>query len=361
MLNRLRRMLRPTAQEGVDDSGVLVNAYCTRTVIPEVGFPHRFQQRRGISDPALSEHLRGFVGYVVSRNPQQMTHTTYHVIDHIRRVRNQVSLLVPEAQMDELASWAEAANALIFLPDGSVRDPHGRTLVSAAGGDPDPGAAVPHPAEAWQRKARSEALLEARGLHAPAFLPPLVSESEVSLRTPMEVVERALALLLVAVRAESLASGAPMSAAELRAKLGGWPFRLSPKEEVFVAEEEPSREDVVQFSWRYEGVFLLQWALGLAPDLPFPERICDVPKTTQTLLEYGSTLPLRRPELLDPALILDALDFHYRLHWHVRQARLDGKEPPPGVDGGVVQERHHALNWLVRFGDAEWDDVDTPT
>jgi hypothetical protein len=28
---------------------------------------------------------------------------------------------------------------------------------------------------------------------------------------------------------------------------------------------------------------------------------------------------------------------------------------------GVVAERHHALNWLVCFGDADWDDVDTPT
>lgn len=28
---------------------------------------------------------------------------------------------------------------------------------------------------------------------------------------------------------------------------------------------------------------------------------------------------------------------------------------------GVVAERHHALNWLVRFMDADWDDVDTPT
>jgi hypothetical protein len=27
----------------------------------------------------------------------------------------------------------------------------------------------------------------------------------------------------------------------------------------------------------------------------------------------------------------------------------------------VVQERHVALNWLIRFEGAEWDQVDTPT
>ena len=28
---------------------------------------------------------------------------------------------------------------------------------------------------------------------------------------------------------------------------------------------------------------------------------------------------------------------------------------------GVVLERHRALNWLVRFAHADWDDVDMPT
>ena len=59
--------------------------------------------------------------------------------------------------------------------------------------------------------------------------------------------------------------------------------------------------------------------------------------------------------------ILDALDLHYRLHWAVRQARLDNKPVPGGIEGGVVYERHYALNWLVRFEDAEWDAVETPT
>jgi hypothetical protein len=65
---------------------------------------------------------------------------------------------------------------------------------------------------------------------------------------------------------------------------------------------------------------------------------------------------------LRPAVeILDALDLHYRLHWLVRQARLDGKPLPAGVDAGVVSERHHALNWLTRFEEAGWDETDTPT
>jgi hypothetical protein len=117
----------------------------------------------------------------------------------------------------------------------------------------------------------------------------------------------------------------------------------------------------VQFAWRYEGVFLLEWALGFAPDLHFPERICDVPQTVQTLMTASSGDLLKRAKLREPTLILDALDLHYRLHWYVRRTRLDGQELPPGLDGGVILERHQALNWLVRFEGRDWDDVDTPT
>ena len=59
--------------------------------------------------------------------------------------------------------------------------------------------------------------------------------------------------------------------------------------------------------------------------------------------------------------ILDALDLHYRQHWATRQALLKKYPAPAGLNDGVLQERHHALNWLVRFEDRDWDEVDTPT
>lgn len=55
---------------------------------------------------------------------------------------------------------------------------------------------------------------------------------------------------------------------------------------------------------------MLLWALGFVEDLFFPDHICDVPASA-------------------------------------------------GMDGGVVMERHRALNWLIS-GD-EWDEVDLST
>jgi hypothetical protein len=130
---------------------------------------------------------------------------------------------------------------------------------------------------------------------------------------------------------------------------------LSPAEQVFLAQETPSREDCGQLIWRYESLYLLEWALGLVDSLPFPDTPVDAASTVATLIE------MRGPRRRAASDILDALDLHYRLHWHVRQTRLKQGKAADGVDADVVMERHHVLNWLVRFQHAGWDEVDTPT
>ena len=78
MLNRLKRILsRKSSEEARDSagppegSGILVNAYCTRRVVPELTFPHRLNVKRGRADAELDEHLNGFVGYVASRGDRK--------------------------------------------------------------------------------------------------------------------------------------------------------------------------------------------------------------------------------------------------------------------------------------------------
>jgi hypothetical protein len=79
------------------------------------------------------------------------------------------------------------------------------------------------------------------------------------------------------------------------------------------------------------------------------------------MLDHGGEAVVRSARLRGAGEILDALDLCYRLHWATTEARVKQTEPPAGLEPGVVAERHHALNWLVRFQDADWDDVDTPT
>ncbi len=348
------RKAESPSMEPVGDT-ILFNGYCTRLTIAQPTFAHTLHARRDLSDPELLEHLGGFCGYVVGRGDGKMTRDKYHVVLHLQRVQHHVSISVGTEDLAALYEWAAHANAILFTPDGNVIDPQGRVLVNAADGSADPAARLPYPEKALERKARTEAMLAARGVNVPDSLPPLVCEGELALRTRDEVIERARALLLVALRGDSVASGEPVPVEALLSKMPLADDALSPKETAFLAQEAPTQQDCAQFIWRYESLHLLEWALGLTDALPYPDKAADSANVVATLIE------MRGPQLRAQGEILDALDLHYRLHWHIRQTRLKTKGDAAGLDADVVMERHHALNWLVRFQHAPWDEVDTPT
>jgi hypothetical protein len=102
------------------------------------------------------------------------------------------------------------------------------------------------------------------------------------MRAPQEIAARAFALLAVAVRAESLNSGEPLAPQTLFQRLPAAQAALTPQERDFLADAQPSPEAIAKFGWRYEAVYLLEWALGLVDALPFPAAICDVPLTSCT-------------------------------------------------------------------------------
>lgn len=369
MLEKLRKIFGSKVQansEGGDSptkssNNVLINAYCTNTKIPEIPFTHLLNGSRELSDPELVEHLNGFIGYVRSKGSSEMTRTKYHVIRHIQRVQHHLTFSVRESLLDSVSEWAYKANAILFMTDGSVRDTHGQLLLSGSDGTADSAAEIPYPIEAWERKARTEAFLVAKGLDVPSHLPPLVSEPELRQRTPQEVVGRVLALFVVAVKAESIATRDVIYFAYLKERFPRALGYFSPNEYAFLNDDSPPSSSKAQFSWRYESLFLLQWALGLSESLPFPNAICDVPSVARTAIESSSEESFQKACLRPASEILDALDLHYRLHWLVRQARVEENPLPAELNEGVILERHYALNWLVRFEDNDWDEVDTPT
>ncbi len=58
---------------------------------------------------------------------------------------------------------------------------------------------------------------------------------------------------------------------------------------------------------------------------------------------------------------LDQADVIYRYHWATTDARIKGQPSPAKLEGGVVQERHYVLNWLIGYMDQDWDDISTDT
>ncbi|HSI14506.1 MAG TPA: DUF4272 domain-containing protein [Chthoniobacter sp.] len=153
----------------------------------------------------------------------------------------------------------------------------------------------------------------------------------------------------------------------------------SPRESEFLLSASPTRQQHVNATWRAEALFTLLWSLGLIAELPAPQQLCDVqlirrvlPPLFGSAEEFISTAQLR-----SASEILAASEGIYQIHWRVRDAQLrsqpilPGKLPrmphedcdPPAesYNSGVVQERHHALNWLIGYLGQEWDDITTDT
>lgn len=341
---------------------ILVNAYSTHLNPIDISFPHVLNNRRGLSDPELTNHLNGFHSYILERGGSEMTKIKYHLLRHIQRVNHQFSFDLEEAHLDDLSRWALESNSILFLPDGTVRDPNGHVLFYPDGRQADDAAFIPFLDASYSRKHQTEALLKARHLNVPPT-PPIPCEHEISLRPVSEIVLRAMSLFVVAVRAESIATGDPLDIETLKERIPSGFVALSPAEEAFLKAEHlddnPDESLVVQFVWRYEAAALLLWVLGILPELPFPDSICDVPEIARLMLDSRSWED--RVELRVVDEVLDCLDLHYRLHWLCRQAGIDGADISPDIDRGVVLERHYALNWLIGFENSDWDDVDTPT
>ncbi len=136
---------------------------------------------------------------------------------------------------------------------------------------------------------------------------------------------------------------------------------FTPKEAAFIKNPASSEKDRTQFSLRYESAWVLLWALGYVEDLRQPSTICDVAKAVTLMKERTTAQFLADSKLRPLSQLLDEADLIYRYDWAVVDARIKGKPAPSGLDPGVVQERHYALNWLIGYMDQEWDDMSTDT
>lgn len=211
--------------------------------------------------------------------------------------------------------------------------------------------------EALARKARSETRLKSEGVMTNAELPVIENAAEAKLRTADAVVDRALALLVVATKGEGLEQARVI---ETRDKLGAAPF-LSPDEKDFVDDASPTAKDKAQFGWRYECLGVMLWALGFEAELPRPGKIVDAGRIVKLVLDKGPTAFRAEAKLRSSKDILDATDLVYRYDWACVAARMSSEPAPKGVDCEVVLERHRALNWLIGYQNQAWDDVSTDT
>ena len=211
--------------------------------------------------------------------------------------------------------------------------------------------------ESQDRKNRSESILRLQKVSINRNLPYIEDSSEALVRKVDEVALRAMALLIVAVKAEGL----EQEIVDKLVKNYQLENVFSPNEKIFIANPESSQHDKTQFIWRYEAAWVLLWALGYVEELNPPTEICDVPASVSFLQQRSREQFISDSKLRPITDILDQNDLIYRYHWAVVDARVNGLKIPTEIDTSVVLERHYVLNWLIGYMDQEWDDISTDT
>jgi hypothetical protein len=353
-------------------------------------------------------HLDGFRSYVRSiYGGEEFDPRSTQIADRIAYTRLVVGVVVEPGRDREgrtkrlLGAMANGLKALMFL--GNALYDHMAKLILAPDRSFDPEADVLGPVaeiikdrirvklpegEPFQptpfQAARAARVLEQlRQRKVPTLDRFLHIEDEESavLRQPAEVARRVLVLSAVAF----LADGGPRDQAlHMIERAGLWPD-VSPIEREFLQATTPDPEKAHKLLWRLEGLWVLAWALGDL-GLNWPAGMCDVPRLSKKTTAYETDPDfVSKAKLRPTGEILDARQLTMLIHWAIRDAFIHARSIPSDLDWsgdaemvpptqpavvGVVEERHHALNWLTCVrepsadstdGAAGWDDVDTST
>jgi hypothetical protein len=177
-------------------------------------------------------------------------------------------------------------------------------------------------------------------------------------RTAEEIAVRALALSSVIACAKGASRGQHIRWLKSEHL---W-HQLSPKEKAFLTKPATDQQRI-NMTWRLEGLLVLFWSIGKVDSLPTLAEQCDTgPLAKATVFPPGSTLAFVKSARLRPLEeIEDQREKMYQAHWQIRDAELNERPCPTGIDSGVVVERHHAFNWIVGYMGQSWDNVTTDT
>lgn len=244
--------------------------------------------------------------------------------------------------------------SLLFLSGLAALGPVAPAQTS---GLPPAEAAATAESESVARKNRSIARLKEEGVPVLPSLPVIADSARAKIRPTDEIARRAIAVCLAALKAER----ADDTLVENLVKKYKAKKFFTGQEAAFMDTYAPPNGDRDKFIWRYEALVVLMWSLGYLDSLDRPDHTCDVRRTVAALSVRTTEQLIADAKPRSAAEILDEADLIYRYHWAVADARRQRKDAPAGLDRGVVQQRHHALNWLISHWDQPWDSVVTDT
>lgn len=284
---------------------------------------------------------------------------------------------INQETFDSIMAVAEEVFAIVFLPSGDLLDYQGRLVLNPSGESELDDFLVTVSVDlidghvqttlsGEERKARSIELLREQGIPYIEHLPVIVGDEAAVIRSKDEIVQRAIALCLIAVYAGGVAENGNVQEERefiegITRHFGAATF-FTEKERKLLDDPRPDKKNTIQMVWMYECYWVLLWALGYKQELEFPDRICDVGTAIAALRNAGDYDTFYQNAVVrSKHEILDQADLIYRYDWACVDARIHNRMVAGGLNDEVVLERHRVLNWLVRYGEDDWDDVQTDT
>ncbi len=229
--------------------------------------------------------------------------------------------------------------------------------------------------EALERRRKNIAKLRRSQIYTPSSLPVTELSRESQRRTKHQICGRAAALLAVSLYSECLLGEgmAPSEAGtfirDIVRRFGAEKF-FSPSEKAYLKDRCPDEITQIRFSWQYENLYVMEWALGLFERLKWPETICDIEECVTKIKKFQSLEEMEKQTRLRPEReLLDAADLYYRLHWACRDAEINGYPAPGKILSEAAAERRRGLFWVSRCRESEgetpagdeWDQTDLIT
>lgn len=213
--------------------------------------------------------------------------------------------------------------------------------------------------EQRERRAKSEAFCKSKNI--PIYQNPnslfVDTDDSVNLRTQDEVVDRALALCYIGLKSEGL----EQKHLDQMDKDFNISSKLSQNEKDYAFSKETTEQQKIDANWRYESLHVLLWALGYIDNLKYPDQMCVVANDVRIIYELKEKGFRQKAKLRSKKEILDQADLILRIDWAFVNARTENKNAPSGLNSSVVFERHHTLNWLIKYMNQDWDNVSTDT
>lgn len=211
-----------------------------------------------------------------------------------------------------------------------------------------------------KRKGKSEEILRKNNVKINTYLPCIESEKETIIRTSEEIARRVTVLAVANFVAFDNITGE--EAMEYLKKYDLWDYTTQ-KEKQFLTN--PNTKSKQNETWKCECIWVLMWALKKVKDLKSPKDMCMLNEISSNDYPIGDD---RNPNVFINSItesrskeeIMDMNDLYYRYDWACVDARINNKQMRE-LNSGVVYERHYALNWLINYGEQEWDEITCDT